>query len=138
MNFNGQESFTNFQQPPAIHQPPPSQPPPHGSANNPVNSRIGLNKNYLFSIVAILRIIIIVFQFAAWVAAASIPKLINGVYYYYSSEFAATRAAYLFFSIVGFIGSIMLFVLHVLNVVNLGGLQKIPWILLVFIFFIKI
>jgi len=43
----------------------------------------------------------------------------------------ATRSAYLFFSIVGFVGAIVLFVIHVLNVVHFGHLAQIPWILVV-------
>ncbi len=71
-----------------------------------------------------------IFYFAAWVSAASIPKIINGSFYL-TDELAATRAAYLFFSIGGFIISLFIFIFGLFNLIHFGFLNKLPWILIV-------
>lgn len=45
-------------------------------------------------------------------------------------QIAATRSAYLFFSLVGFFIAIILFVLHLINIVGLGFFNKLPWSLI--------
>lgn len=69
------------------------------------------------------------FQFAGWVSAAAIPKPNYGPYLPY--DFDATRSAYLFFSIVGWILAIAFFVLMIMNIVNWNFFARLPWILLV-------
>jgi hypothetical protein len=45
-------------------------------------------------------------------------------------DIAASRSAYLFFSIVGWFIAIILFLLHVFNVVSLGFFNRLPWSLI--------
>lgn len=66
------------------------------------------------------------FQTAGWIAIAAVPKIYNAQIFL-PPEFAATRDAYLFFSIVGFLLSIFIFLLFFLNIVSLGYLNKLPW-----------
>ena len=69
------------------------------------------------------------FQFAAWVSAAAVKKG-----YDLPGEIDASRSAYLFFSIVGFIIALFLFLLNVLNIVSLGFFNRLPWGFIVSIF----
>ncbi len=120
MNPNTDSGFSNVQSLPSSAQP-----------ATPANSqRIKLTKEYLFSLQGILRACIIVFQFCAWVSAAAVPVLISGQYTM-PPEFAATRSAYLFFSIVGFLLGIIIYVSFLMNIVNLNIFNKIPWSIVV-------
>ena len=86
-------------------------------------------------IIGILRAIIIVFQFCGWVSAAAVPVLISGKYYM-PNDLSATRSAYLFFSIVGFLFGIFIYVGYLMNVVNLNKVNKVPWNIIVSAFFL--
>jgi len=90
------------------------------------NQLFKLNRKYLFSLTGLLRLAIIIFQFAGWISAASVPKIINGQYVM-PSAFADTRGAYLFFSIVGFVLAIVIFIMFFLNLVYAKFIDKIPW-----------
>ena len=70
------------------------------------------------------------FQFAAWVSAAAVLKPHEGEIAI-PGDMWATRGAYLFFSIVGFILAIVLLLLNIFNVVSLGFLNRLPWNLIV-------
>ena len=135
-------NFSNIQSPPTVAQPASASP-----------ARISFSRNYLLSIPGILRILLIVsasylqnnnwtrtcgeyvfyfqvFQFAAWISAAAVlkpPASISDL----PPDFAQTRGAYLFFSIVGDFVAIIIFILHILNIVNLNGIKRIPWTLIV-------
>jgi hypothetical protein len=50
-------------------------------------------------------------------------------------SYSATRNAYLFFSIIGFLLSILFYVFYLINIVNLTNLNKIPWKYLVKLFY---
>ncbi len=65
-----------------------------------------------------------IFQFAGWVSAAAVPKLINGEYYLLS-DFNDTRNAYLFFSTVGFCLAIIFYLFLLFNLVQ--KFTSIPW-----------
>lgn len=114
MSQNQSPGFSNIQGPP----PTVSQP-----AQPTVPKRVGFNRNYLLSITGILRFLLILFQFAAWVSAAAVKKPGSDL----PGEIDASRSAYLFFSIVGFIIALFLFLFNVLNIVSLGFLNKLPW-----------
>lgn len=127
----------------------PAQPVQANFSSN--SQKIGFNKNFLPA--AFLRLLLIVnvrlkiymsinfdililtftwekvFQFAGWVAAAAAPK---DSPFYMPYEFSATRSAYLFFSIVGWIISIVLFFFIILNIANVSIFGRLPWILMVF------
>ena len=90
------------------------------------NQLFRLNRKYIFSLTGILRIEIVIFQFAAFVSAASVPKIINGGYNM-PSAFADTRGAYLFFSIVGFVLALIIYLMFLLNLVYAKFIDKIPW-----------
>jgi uncharacterized membrane protein len=107
-----------FPAPPTVSQP----------AAPTVPQRIILTKSYLISITGILRVALIIFQFAAWISAAAVLNPTGKADM--PSDIAATRSAYLFFSIVGFFIAIILFVLHALNIVSLGFFNKLPWSLI--------
>ena len=120
MNPNTDPGFSNVQSTPTVAQP-----------ATPANSqRIQLNKSYITSLDGILRLLIVVFQFAAWVSAAAVPILISGKYFM-PTDFAQTRSAYLFFSILGFLFGIIIYVIYLMNIVNLNKLNRIPWHLIV-------
>lgn len=107
--------FSNVGAPPTVAQPP----------SRTVPQRIGFNKNYVTTITGILRIALILFQFCAWVSAAAVSKgeTLPG-------EIAATRSAYLFFSIVGWLLAIILFLVSAFNVISLGFFNTLPWALI--------
>ena len=48
-----------------------------------------------------------------------------------TSDYADTRAAFLFFTIIGWIGSMGLYVFVMLNIVHYKFFDKLPWILIV-------
>ncbi len=102
-----------------------AQPAHHGNA-----STVKFNRGYLLSLQGILRFLIIIFQFAGWVSAAAVPVLISGQYFM-PTDYAQTRSAYLFFSIVGFLFGIIFFLVYLFNIVNLNKINKIPWNLIV-------
>ena len=102
----------------------PSNPPTVSQPNMPsTNQLFRINKNYLFSLTGILRLAIVIFQFAAFISAASVPKIISGQYIM-PQVFADTRSAYLFFSIVGFILALIIYLLFLLNLVYARFLGK--------------
>ena len=102
-------------------------PPTVSQPTMPSNNQLfRLNRKYLLSLTGLLRLAIIIFQFAGWVSAASVPKIINAQYVM-PSAFADTRGAYLFFSIVGFVLAIIIFILFLLNLVYAKFIDKIPW-----------
>jgi uncharacterized integral membrane protein len=81
----------------------------------------------------VLFLIIKLFQFAAWVSAAAVRKG-----YDLPGEIDASRGAYLFFSIVGFILALIIFLVHVLNIVSLGFFNRLPWgFIVIFAFLLK-
>ena len=118
--MNPNPEFSNVQSVPAVAQP----------ATPAKSQRIQLVKEYMLSLEGILRALIVLFQFCAWVSAAAVPVLISGQYTM-PPEFASTRSAYLFFSIVGFLLGIIFYVCYLMNIVNLNGLNKIPWHIIV-------
>lgn len=127
MNPNTDSQFSNVQSVPAVAQP-----------ATPANSqRFKLTKEYMLSLQGILRALIIVFQFCAWVSAAAVPVLISGQYTM-PPEFASTRSAYLFFSIVGFLLGIIFYVCYLVNIVNLNGLNRLPWNIIVCLYFVSL
>ena len=71
-----------------------------------------------------------VFQFAHWVSAASVPKIIKGEYYMISA-FAETRSACLFFSVLGFFISIIFYALYLLNIPQNQNELEFPFSLVV-------
>ncbi|CAF0877709.1 unnamed protein product [Brachionus calyciflorus] len=79
-----------------------------------------LNKEYLSPTSGFLRLALIIALLAAWISAAAVGD--TG-----SSKYDATRTAFLVFSIMGFILSIIIFVLNLLNLVNMPQLAMIPW-----------
>jgi hypothetical protein len=95
------------------------------------NRSISLNSNYLKSPPGLFRILLIVFYFGGWVSAASIPKIFNGQIIRLPTNYEEVRSAYLFFTIVGFIGSIILYLCVLLKFVHAEIVNKLPWILLV-------
>lgn len=108
-------SGQGFNAPPTVTQP--TQP------NIP--QRIVVNCKYLMSLTGILRFLLILFQFAAWVSAAAVLKAgSNGAI---PGDMDASRSAYLFFSIVGWLIAIFLFILNFLNIISLGGFNRVPW-----------
>lgn len=109
---------TGYPAPPVVSQP----------AQPTVPQRIMFTRSYLISITGILRIALIVFQFCAWVSAASVLKATGSNEM--PGDIKASRSAYLFFSIVGWLLAIFLFLLHALNVVSLGFFNKLPWSLI--------
>ncbi|CAF0710167.1 unnamed protein product [Brachionus calyciflorus] len=116
MSENTGPGFSNIHNAPSVQQPTPPN----------FRQRILFNRNYLLSIPGILRISLIVFQFAAWISAAAVLKPHDGDISL-PPEMMATRGAYLFFSIVGFFVAILLFLLNILNIVSLGFLNRLPW-----------
>lgn len=127
MNPNGEPTFNNISgnnqtTVPAVVQP--------VQAGTP--AIIKFTKEYLFSLTGVLRLLIIVCQFCAWVSAAAVPVLVSGAYYM-PVDFAQTRSAYLFFSIIGFLFGIVIFVAYLMNIVNLNRLNKIPWHLILLV-----
>lgn len=103
----------------------------------PIDTRY--SRSYIISIQGLLRLVIIVssinhsinlspntlinydpihlfklFQFAQWVSAAALPKNINGQYWL-PSDFDQTRSACLFFSILGFLLSLIFYVCYALD-----------------------
>ena len=121
--MNDEPNFTNVSGPSAA--PTVAQPAHQGNA-----ATIKFSRGYLFSLQGILRFLIIIFQFAGWVSAAAVPVLISGQYFM-PVDYAQTRSAYLFFSIVGFLFGIIIYFVYLFNVVNLNKLNKIPWHLIV-------
>lgn len=89
------------------------------------------NRQYIVSLQGLLRLIIIIFQFAHWVSAASVPKIIQGEYYM-TTDFADTRAACLFFSVLGFIVSLFFYILYLMNVPQSQNELDFPFSLVVF------
>lgn len=149
MSQNTGPGFSNVQNVPTVQQP----------STPTVQQRIMFNKKYLASITGILRIALIVtskpnlnnlelvlifnlnlnlklFQFAAWISAAAVLKPNDGTVPL-PSDLAASRSAYLFFSIVGFVLAIVLFLMNVLNIVSLGFLNRLPWGLIVILMNLK-
>ena len=116
MNSN-EVQFSNVQSPPTVAQP---------ATPAYTNARIKLNRDYLLSPDGILRLLIVIFQFCAWVSAAAVPVLVSGQYFM-PADFAATRSAYLFFSIVGWLLGIIIYGSYLMNIVNLNGINKVPW-----------
>ncbi len=114
----------------------PANPPTVSQPNMPTNTQLfKINRNYLFSLTGILRVAIVIFQFAAFVSAASVPKIIQGQYFM-PQAFADTRSAYLFFSIVGCILALIVYLIFLLNLVHarfLGKKKVYSYMLLIFI-----
>jgi hypothetical protein len=65
------------------------------------------------------------FQFAGWVSAAAVPKLINGQFYL-PSDLDDTRNAYLFFSTIGFVLAIIFYFAILFNIIY--KFESIPWL----------
>ncbi|RNA35214.1 hypothetical protein BpHYR1_024927 [Brachionus plicatilis] len=123
MNENSNPGFSNIHAAPSIHQP-----------NTPnFQQRILFNRKYILSIHGILRVALIIFQFAAWVSAAAVLKPNSESNTTLQGDLLASRSAYLFFSITGFIIAILFLLLNILNIISLGFLNRLPWNLLVVI-----
>jgi len=95
-----------------------------------VPQRIIANGRYLMSLPGILRLSLILFQFAAWVSAAAVIK--PGASTALPGDMDASRSAYLFFSIVGWILALVLFLINFFNIISLGGFNRIPWLVVTF------
>ena len=68
-----------------------------------------------------------IFQFAGLISAACVTY----IYAPTPVDYASVRDAYLGFSIVGFILSLVIFILYTLNVLTVGAARKVPWALIV-------
>jgi len=140
-----------------MQSPSPSQPtsPTIITQSTPNSTAHNSKQKYLCSVIGLCRIGIIVswsflvfalyfrmfnlllvklFQLAGWIAAASVPIYINGLAYL-PPELSATRDAYLFFSITGFVVAIVIFVVYFFNLTNKKPLNKLPNDLFVWIMF---
>jgi hypothetical protein len=62
---------------------------------------------------------------AGWIAAASVPIYINGLAYL-PPELSATRDAYLFFSITGFVVAVVVFIVYFFNLTTKKPFNKLP------------
>jgi hypothetical protein len=100
------------------------------------NSRPGLNKSYLKLNKGYIRLALIIFLTASWIAAAAAFNN-NLSQNDDHANAVSTRGAYLFFTVTAFVASIAIFLLNILNIVNLNRLHKIPFGIIVNIFFIK-
>lgn len=96
-------------------------------------SSASLNKTYLKSPLGFLRLLLIILYLGGWISASSIPKLYSGRLIPLPSNYEEVRSAYLFFTVTGFLASIILYIIVLINLVHANVLNKLPWILLVFI-----
>ncbi|CAF0710170.1 unnamed protein product [Brachionus calyciflorus] len=91
---------------------------------------IKFNRNFLPT--PILHLFILLFQFALWICVAAVTKPISGSYYL-DTKSINIRAAFLVFSILGFIISAFIFGLIISNIVNFKIFEKLPCVLLIII-----
>ena len=70
-----------------------------------------------------------IFLFAAWISAAAVLK--PGGILPLPDALMASRGAYLFFSIVGWLIAIFLFVINLFNLISVGFCGRLPWSLIV-------
>ena len=72
--------------------------------------------------------------FAGWVSAAAVVKANED--FFQSSNYYSTRAAYLFFTVVGDFVSLVILLINIFNIPaysqSSSKLKKIPWTILVF------
>lgn len=108
-------------------------------------SVFGFNKNYVKSIAGLLRLILILFYFAAWVSLACVSQTFHGKVtnideliknYGVVGNIEANqdiRSAFLFFTVAGFVGSLLLYILIATNLVHNRALKGLPWTLITFL-----
>lgn len=118
MNEKQNPEFSNINIP-ASNESQPDQP--------SVPKQISFNITYARSVHGILRLLLVLFQFAGWVSAAAVFTSEYYVLVKTSNKYDATRGAYLFFSVVGWLIALFLFILNVLNLMSLELLNKVPW-----------
>ena len=70
------------------------------------------------------------FQFAQWVSASAVPKIINGEYYM-TKDFDQTRSACLFFSITGFLLALIFYISFAINLAATKEDSELPLSLVV-------